>query len=354
MQNAVRVFLLGLLCYSKSYSQIGLANQLLSGSIQDAKAYTQEYLKPVAYLLAHSGGNSGSFAPSDSHLSFEIDCNAIWIPQQYKDFNIQDVGLRDFEITSNNFPAIAQTIAGSGQQLTLQTKAKYREPISTSPYYIEKPIAKLDTPKGFNLSILTQPFLKLSYRWKNYSFQLRGFPKITNHELESSLYSFGFFAEKKLEWNSNNCITISSGMQKTNFSYNPTIYPDSALLSISTSFFPVNYDKQQLLLQSSSIPMEIGWQHTLGKKWSTGLSLAYVLGNAKVALRGNYPLYFSDNSNLFQVIIANISNPFSYSQTFNHARANFRLGYVSEYFFTTLHYSYSEFQSAHLGFGIKI
>ncbi len=312
-----------MLCYSKSYSQIGLANQLLSGSIQDAKIYTQEYLKPVSYLLAYSGGNNGDFTPSNARLSFEIDCNAIWIPQQYKDFNLQEVGLQDFEITSNNFPAIAQTIAGSGQQIVLQTKAKYREPISTSPYYIEKPIAKLATPKGFNLSILTQPFLKLAYRWDNYSFQLRGFPKITNHELESTLYSYGFFIEKKILWNTNNAIKISSGIQKTNFSYNPTIYPESALVNISASFFPVNYDTQKLVLQSSSIPLEIGWLHTLNKKWSAGLGFAYVIGNAKVGLHGNYPLYFSDKSNLFQVIIANISDPFSYSQSYNHVRATF-------------------------------
>lgn len=355
MQSALRVFLICVLYYTKSFSQIGLANQFLSGSIEDGEKYTREYLKPISYLLVFSGGNDISWnTNSEDNIGIELNCNSILIPNKYKDFSFSSVGFENFVTSNTDYAAKLQTIAGNDAQIFLETKSKYRFVTNTSPYYSQKPIAKFKSPQGVDFPFLSQPFLKIGYQWKNFSFIFKGFPRVTYRELDASLISYGSFVQKKVAWDAKNTLYFCTGLQKTQLSYNPNIYPDSALVTISSSVFSVSYDNQQLIMKSTAIPFELGYTRNLNSKWQCGINAAYVIGNSLVALKGNYPLYFSDSSNLYNVIIANVANPFSYTQKYHHLRSNVKIGYAAKYFYSNMMYSYSDFQSYHLSFGLKI
>lgn len=356
------IILYALLVTGTVEAQICTSANFIKGGKNDAEKIISAYLLPVERALCFNGANNNLliFKQKDkTDFRFGIGSNltSSFINSNDFTYDVNNLNLEEFE-PANPQQITAQTIAGSGNTIVLQTKDKYRIPSSTYPFYTNKPILTLNSPEGNNTTNISFPHLNLFAEKQGNFIELKILPafKIENstiglfnvganiqHNLETSLK---FLSEMWLD------VYISVGYNYNRITHYLDIKPDEDDLIFSSQSDNGPYDNQELQIHSKSMPIKLYFVKQISN-FSFSVGSSYNATISKVKMIGNYPVYSTDPANLFQIIATDVSDPFQYTRNFNNFSFEAGVNYQTKRFSIGLKYSHSFYKNIDLSFGYK-
>jgi len=350
----------GLLAAGTIEAQVNTSANFIKGGENDAKKIISAYLLPVERALCFNGANNNMliFKQNDKvdfRFGVGLDITASFVNANDFTYDVSKLNLEEFE-PANPQQTMAQTMAGNENTIVLQTKNKYRIPSTSYPFYSEKPILTLNSPKGKNRTNIPFPLLHLFAEKKSNLIDVKILPafKIENSTL--GLFNVGINiqhnVETSLEFLSNLWfnIYISAGYNYNQITYYLDIKPDETALTFSPQSDNGPYDNQEFQIHSKSIPLKLSMVKQVDN-FSFSLGCAYNATSSEVKMAGNYPVYTADPANLFQIIATDITDPFQYTRTFNKFSVEAGVIYQAKHFLTGLKYTHSYYKNIDLSLG---
>jgi len=331
MKN-IYLILLVVVMATYSYAQVLTSTHFVQASIIDGEKLTKAYLTPLEHTMAfaNSDGNI-NFTISDKKFAFNFGFSVSSISTIGKDktFDVNSIGLTEVEpLDPNN--TIAQTFFGDETSIGMQTKSTYYKP-AFPVGYTEEPIAVFQTAEGSGIGLLPLPVLSASVYAYGTHLSFSGLAKINIPETNGDIYSIGFalqhnlgefikvFADLPVD------ISVLTGYQKTKLSYYLDIKPDETRTELNLQDNGP-YDNQVLTVSTFAIPIEL-----IVSKEINGFNFyaftGYSIQKSSVELKGNYPIYLADPTSTFQVLVEDITDPFSYEQNFNELKGGLGMTY---------------------------
>ncbi|MFH1121816.1 MAG: DUF6588 family protein [Bacteroidota bacterium] len=348
---------------SVAHGQIIQSTRFVKGSISDGEKILMAYLQPLERSFNAIGGSGfvdsrGSFKNKKSVYSIGVQFVGAFSPVSERTYDINDLGLSEFEV-SNSGNTVAQTFAGNSNTVELVTSTSYKTLTTSFPFYASKPLLKLNSPEGTGNALLGLGFLSASVYSGGAEIGLRFMPPLRVPETGAVVYSAGGYL--RVEFNAlvksmqSFPFTVAAliGVQYTRLSLDPELAPESSRTEISLQPDNGPYDTQKFFVSSRAIPVELFIQKRL-KSFVVYAGTGFIFSKSHAALEGNIPLYQTDPSDTFSVIIEDIENPVSYARKSNTAQFNFGLMYFLNSFGMNVGYSISKYQSFFLGCNVSI
>ncbi|MGC8865526.1 MAG: DUF6588 family protein [Bacteroidales bacterium] len=344
-------------------AQMRTAPQFVKGSVDDAVKIIKAYALPVEKSLALNNANN-SLMPllhqelNDLKFGIGLTSSVSIVNSADLTYNIMDLQLTEFE-PADPQRTIAQTYAGSANTIPLQTQQKYYVPSSSFPFYSTRPVLTLNSPEGYGVRIMPYAAFHLFGASHGNLIDLKFIPPIKYSPRNVGLFNISL----QLQYNLNSLFKdldatglkfyLSGGYGYNKVSNYLEIKPNEAGLTFSPSGDKGPYDNQELQLLSVSIPLRFYLFKTSGAV-AIMVGGGYNLLDSKVSLKGNYPIYSTDPTNHFQVIVKDLSDPFSYSRNFNTYALDGGISFTFEKIILGLLYSYSSYSNLNLSFGFTL
>lgn len=359
----VLIFSAGLLMSGQAVAQMSMGPQYVKGSVDDAVKIIQAYALPVEKSLAlNTAGNSlmPYVLQDDQELKMGIGLTSSvsFVSSADLTYDVLDLHLTEFEPADPN-RTIAQTYSGSSSTISLQTKQKYYVPSTSFPFYSTRPVLTLQSPEGYGVRMMPYAALHLFGTAHGSLLDLKFIPPVKYSPRNVGLFNISL----QVQYNLNSLVKsldqtglkfyLSGGYGYNRVSNYLDVKPDEAWLTFSPSGDKGPYDNQELQLQSVSIPLRVNLFKTVGPV-AFMVGGGYNLLDSKVSLKGNYPIYSADPTNHFQIIINDLSDPFSYSRSFNHYALDAGVNYATGRINLGLRYSYSSYSNVDISFGFTL
>ncbi len=349
--------------YGQLFSQISSVGNFIKGGKEDAVKIISAYLLPVEKGMCFNGTNNDmilfkSNAASNLNFGLSFNLTASLVSSDDYTYDVSDLNLTEFEAKDPN-KTIAQTISGNESTIELQTKDKYRVPSNTYPFYTEKPILTLNSPKGKNNTTIPFPVLNMFLEKQGNLLNIKMLPPLKISSKSLGLFNIGINLQHNLEtslrfmsdfWLD---IYISGGYNYNRITYYIDIKPNENSLTFSPTSDNGPYDNQELRIHTVSIPFRLILVKQL-QNFSFALGSGYNITNSKVDMVGKYPIYSTDPTNNFQVIVEDIEDPFQYTRDFNRISLDFGVYYKHKKFFTGIKYTYSYYKNIDLSLGFLL
>jgi hypothetical protein len=341
---------------NSTQAQITNSAIFIKGGKNDAVKIISAYILPIERTLCFNGANNNMLVfknqnNKELNIGLGLDITTSYINNNDNTFDINNLYLDNFE-AKNPDKTIAQTYSGNENTITIQTKDKYRIPSTSYPFYSEKPILSLDSPKGKNKTNIPFPLLHLFAEKSGNLIELKLIPpfKIENstiglfdiginiqHNLETSLkFLSDFFVD----------VYVSGGYNYNRIINYLNIKPNEDAITFSDQSENGPYDNQEFHIVSKSIPLRINFIKSFNKI-SIFASGAYNAMNSLVKMTGKYPVYKTDPTNQFQIII----NDIEYTRDFNKFSLDTGINYQSKNFIIGLKYTHSYYKNIDLSIG---
>jgi hypothetical protein len=358
--NAVYLLILVFFAFGQSYAQVSASANFIKGGKEDAVKIISAYLLPVERALSFDGANNNillfkSNKTSDLNYGIGINLTTSFVNSEDYAFDVNKLNLTEFEAKDPN-KTIAQTIAGNESTIVLQTKDKYRVPSSSYPYYTEKPILTLNSPKGNDNTIIPFAIFNMFVEKQGNFIDVKILPPTKIPSKSLGLFNVGINLQHNLETSLKSMsdfwfdLYVSGGYNYNKVTYYIDIKPNENSLIFSPSSDNGPYDNQELLIHSVSIPLRLNAVKQLNN-FSFSLGSGYNITNSKVEMIGKYPVYKADPSNTFQVIAEDIEDPFQYTRDFNKMLFDFGVNYRLKHFSAGLKYTNSYYNNIDLSLG---
>ena len=352
-KTTILIFLLFL--GTLSFSQIVSSTAFVQGNISDGEKLTKAYLTPLEHAMsfANSDGNI-NFTNSNKKISFYFGVNLAIIGTLKKDltYDVNSLNLKEME-PSNPNQTIAQTYFGDESYIELQSKTTYKDP--NPPFgYTEKPIYKFNTPQG-NSGMLKLPSMNVGIYGYGTHLSINGLVKINIPNTTGTIYSLGASLQHNLNqfikpianWPID--ISILVAYQKTTLDYYLDVKPDETRTELNLSGDNGPYDNQVLTINTKAIPLELIISKKIHNLHLYGFA-GYSIQQSTVELKGNYPIYASDPNNTLKVNVEDISDPFSYQNSFNGTKFGAGAVYQLAFIKFKANTSYSKYILFNFGF----
>ena len=81
--------------------------------------------------------------------------------------------------------------------------------------------------------------------------------------------------------------------------------------------------------------------------------VGYNITSSKVALKGNYPLYYADTYNTAKILVEDITDPFKYNQNYNEFRVDMAVSFQLTVFKLEASYTFANYKAFSFGVGIN-
>ena len=184
-------------------AQIISSANFIKGGKSDAEKIISAYLLPVERALGFNSANNNMLIfkhRNNTKFRFGIgfDLTTSFINRDDFTYNVNNINLEKFE-PANPQQFIAQTFAGNENTIVLQTKDKFRVPSSRYPFYTNKPILTLNTPKGKNQTNIPFPLLHLFAEKKGNLVDLKILPAFKIENSTIGLFNVGINLQHNLE-----------------------------------------------------------------------------------------------------------------------------------------------------------
>ena len=356
MRTLFTIFALLLIIQAKAQ----FSDVILGGSTHDAKKYTQSYLLPLEQGMAASASNGViNFTKSKRKISFNIGfhLSAALTPSSDRSFDINSLNLEEF-IASDPNNTIAQSISGSSQSISIETKETYYKPTIGIPPYKEVPVAQFDSPEGIGVPLSPVPEISAGIYGFGTHLNITFLPSFS-YSKETTLYSYGFSLQHNLEtyikpmqkWPVK--LALAGSYQYTLMEYHLDIQPDNTKIGIEIGAHNGPYDNQKMSVKLYSIPVQLIAYHDFNNLILYA-GAGYNITRSEVALSGNYPIYVADPTDQLKVIVEDVTDPFEYDRSFNHIRIDLGINYIVGFMKFKASYSYSNYQVFNIGLGVNI
>ncbi|MEA1980678.1 MAG: DUF6588 family protein [candidate division Zixibacteria bacterium] len=358
MKTNHRIYIVLILLFAMAvslYGQIINFTEAIQAGISDGEKLIKAYVTPFERSLNTIGGTAYlNFSDTTKESSFYIRINylSVTTPQNERSFDVDELGLEYIKASDPN-NSIAQNFAGNDSTMYLETTNTYRIPTFTFPFYNELPIYKFTSPAGVN-PILSLPFLTVGAHVQETYINIRFLPKLKIPGIDGSISSYGANFQQnmgqfikplgRLPFD----LDFMIGFQYTIISISPNLVPDESKIGIYLQNDNGPYDDQEFNIKSYSIPLELAISKQIKNATIFG-GVVLNIANSKVELLGNYPIYTSDPTNTFQVIVQDISDPFSYTQSYNKLFFNLGLMYRIGPVKLIGEYSFADYNSYNIG-----
>lgn len=359
MKLSLNAFILSLPIFVSS--QVANTTNFIKGGTSDAIKIISTYINPIEKAIAYNGTNNhlniyDSKKEDKFRFGLGINVSAAFINSKDNTYDINELNLSEFE-ASDPTKTVAQTFSGSENSVPLRTKDSYLVTTTNFPFYESKPILELDSPEG--TSIQQIPFTSINgFVEKNGNqLEVRFLPTLTINSADLKVFGFGVSLQHNLgtlikplaeSWLD---IYLSGGYQLNKATYLIDIQPNESLINFASLSANGPYDNQELILTTTSIPLQINFVKTFNH-FSFSLGGGYNLMKSDTRLVGNYPVYASDASDNFQVIVTDIKDPFQYQNQFNKMSLNAGLNFQSKHFVVGFVYNYSYYQTMNLNLAV--
>lgn len=354
------VILFGLLVTGNVDAQINTSANFIKGGKNDAVKIISAYLLPVERALCFNGANNNMyfFKPKDNtgfRVGIGLDITSSYVNSDDFTYDVSKLNLEEFE-PANPQQTIAQTMAGNENTIVLQTKDKYRVPSGSYPFYSEKPILTLNSPEGRSTTNILFPLIHLFAEKQGNLFEVKILPAFKIENSTIGLFDIGVNIQHNLETSLKYLsdmwfdIYLSAGYNYNRITYYIDIKPDEEALTFSPQSDNGPYDNQELQIHSKSIPIKLYLVKQVNN-YSFSIGSGYNATSSEVRMTGNYPVYSTDPSNLFQIIATDITDPFQYTRTFNKFSLEAGVIYQTKHFSAGLKYSHSYYKNIDLSFG---
>lgn len=363
MKIGSKILIVFLLVFGKVNAQISSSANFIKGAGNDALKMVSAYLLPYEKAISLNGANNNMLlfkGSNQSDLQFGVgfDFTSSFIKSDDFTFNVNDLDLETFE-PANPTQVNAQTIAGDESTITLQTKAKYRVPSFSYPFYVEKPILTLNSPKGTGKTSI--PFARFHFfaEKEGNLVEFKILPPMNIQGGSIGIFDVGFNLQHNLETSIESLselwfdIYISAGYNYNRIVYYLDIKPDDQGLTFSAESDNGPYDNQGIQVHSTSIPISLRIAKQMGDFTFSGGSTLNI-ANSKVRMAGIYPVYLSDPLNLFKVVIRDVENPFEYKRSFNKLAFDASISYRTKHISAGFRYTKSYYSNITLALGYLI
>lgn len=295
--------------------------EIIKGSIGDAEKVANAYLLPLERSLNTSAAASIPFLndANGNKLIFRagIKMEFIFAPVTHKTFNLNSLGLEQFQ-PAEPVQAIAQSFAGNDSQIKLQSKAKYKVPQTSFPFYREEALVTLSTLGG-RMNPMILPVFNAGISKMNWAVSFRGSPPVKFSDKSIGFWSAGWAVQyspgKAFDGIKNEAVNLwlLTSVQINRISYYPMLIPDETKTGISLQSSNGPYDNQSLDITAFTIPFRVLLTQQIRKYHVyAGAGLSYQASG--VQLKGRYPVYFADQANLFRIIVKDFTDPFDYNR----------------------------------------
>lgn len=317
------LFTLLIFIFPFANAQIIQSFQFIKGSLHDGEKLMKAYLLPVENSFSTING-SGLIHPEPITKKFSfkvtVDFMEVTAPISDRTYDVNKLQLAEFKLSDPNRP-IAQTFAGGFDSIKLETKSTYRVPTISYPFYTEKPLASFYTPKGITRTI---PFaaIGIAFSTQSNSLAFRVLPPLSLPGIDGKISLVGLTAQTKINklFSSLNHIPfdiiISCGFEKIQLNINPNLKPMNST--------DREYDNQKFFIHSTVIPLQVAiskiFFHNFNVFVNGGKSIAFT----NTGLAGIYPLYKSDPTDSYNIIIDKIKDPIEYAR--NNSALFLKLG----------------------------
>ena len=358
--KAVYLLILVFLFSGQSYAQISSSANFIKGGEDDAVKIISAYLLPVERSMCFNGANNNMFLfksnkTSDINFGLSLNLTSSFVNSDNYTYDVKELNLTDFEVQDPN-KTIAQTVAGNESTIVLQTKDKYKVPSLSYPYYKEEPILTLNSPEGKNSTIIPFAIFNMFAEKQGNIVDVNILPpvKILNNTVK--LFNIGVNLQHNLETSLNFMsdlwfdLYVSGGYNYNTITYYLDVKPDENSLTFSPSSDNGPYDNQKFIIHTVSVPLRLTIVKQL-HNFSFALGGGYNITNSNVKMIGKYPVYETDPSNTFQVIVDDIDDPFKYARDFNKISFDLGVNYRIKHFSAGLKYTYSYYKNIDLTVG---
>jgi len=354
----------GLIMSNIISAQILSSTKTVKGSVNDGMLLTKAYLTPFERGIGSAGSNGFvSFSKSEKTISFNVCVNFVGAitPINERTYNVNTLGLQEIKASDPN-NSIAQTISGNESSIQLETVETYRAIENEGnfwnpPTYVEKPIASFDSPEGSGSSYIALPFINAGIYTFGTHINFRILPKLQIADNKADVFSVGGNIQHNLKQFISPLKDFSVdfnfliGFQKTYFNYYLDVKPDETRFEIKMQDNGP-YDNQVLKINTTSIPFQFIVSKDY-KGFNVYGSIGYNITNSNVSLIGKYPIYYSDPTNTMQILVEDIVDPFSYSQSHNEIRFDVGLQYQISIAKIIASYTFAKYNAFNLGLGIN-
>lgn len=358
------ILLISVTIINVANAQIISSSNAVKGSINDAMKLTEAYLNPFEKSIGSIGSNGFvSFTKNSKKISYNIGANisSTFTPKADRTYNVNTLGLQEIKASDPN-NSIAQSFSGNETSIKLETTQTYTTIENSGgiwgvPSYVEKPISTFNSPKGSGSSYLTLPLLYAGIHGYGTSINFRILPKFKVADNNGDIFSYGASIQHNLKQFITVLeklpvdISILAGFQITNFNYYLDVKPDESRFAIKLQDNGP-YTNQVLEINTFSVPLQLIISKSI-KAFNIYSSLGYNIIRSDVALIGNFPLYYTDPTNTAQILVEDISNPFSYSHNNNQFRLDFGLQYQISIVKINANYSFANYNAFSFGLGIN-
>ncbi len=348
------------IAYGQLHAQISSSANFIKGGKDDAIKIISAYLLPVERGLCFDGANNNMLlfkSDKATDFNFGMSINLTSSLVNYNDFtyNTNELNLTEFEAQDPN-RTIAQTAAGNESTIMLQTKKKYRVPTSSNPFYEEKPILVLKSPKGNDATAISFPVFNFFVEKKGNLIDIKILPPIKISSKSLGLFNIGINVQHNIETSLKSIselwfdLYVSGGYNYNRVTNYLDVKPNESNLTFSPSSNNGPYDNQKLLIHSVSIPLRLNFVKQL-YNFSFSMGGGYNITNSKVELVGKYPVYKADPSDTFQIIVTDIKDPFKYTRYFNKVSFDFGVNYRVKHLSAGLKYTNSYYSNVDFSLG---
>lgn len=360
LEKSAYLMIFVLLVYGQTSAQISSSANFIKGGKDDAVKIISAYLLPVEKALSCNGANNNiqlfkSNKTPDFNFGISLNLTSSFVNSNDYTYDVNKLNLTAFETQSPN-KTIAQTVAGNENTIVLQTKIKYRIPDLNYPFYKEIPILTLNSPKGTNSSVIPFAILNIFIEKQGNLIDIKVLPPIKISSKSLGLFNIGVNLQHNVAtslkfmsdlWFD---LYLSGGYNYNRFTYYLDIKPNESSLTFSPLSDKGPYDNQKILVHSVNIPFRLIVVKQL-KNFSFALGGGYNITNSKVEMVGKFPVYKSDPTNTFQVIAADINDPFQYTRDFNEISFDIGVNYRLNHFVSGLKYTYADYKNLDLSLG---
>jgi len=340
-------------------AQVLQSTNFIKGGISDAEKVMKAYLSPLENGIGVTASQSNTIlfkgeSTSKWKFGLSLSIEGTIVNAKDKSYDFNDLNLEEFH-TSDPSKTTGQTISGNDQTISLESNNTYKSPSVQFPFYTEKPILRLNSPKGIDLGVI--PFARLHFvaEKEGNLIELKFLPSIKFSQNTVGVFAIGASIQHNLETSFSALkdfpvdFYIKTGYDYSRIRYFLDIKPDENELSFSNPIDEVEYEDQVFQMSSTSVPIQISVVKPI-RKFSFALSTGYNIVLSSVELKGNYPVYSSDPTNSFNVTVDNFRDPIHYKRNFDHFFIGVATTYRSDHFNLSLKYNHSKYKNLGVSF----
>lgn len=355
------IFLFILLCFQFHVSgQIDATALFIKGFQDDAEKIVSTYLDPFQKCIALSGQNNNllvfkSDRTTKWRFGFGLDLSTSIVNRTDYTYDINKLDLQEFELVDPE-RNIAQTIAGSNESVQLKMKKGHLIPLSEAPFISLVPILTLDSPKGAQVNFMTFPLLHFMTEKNGNTIEFKYFPKIRDQKYDTEVYNIGFGMQHNLEtslrfmknfWFD---IYVSGGYNFNRLAYFLEVKPTEYFLSFSLESDKGPYENQEFQLSTENLPIRLNLVRQV-KKVSFTIGSSYCFSKSIIRMIGNYPIYYANEANQFQILVKDIKDPLNIVKRYDQLAVEAGFSYRSKHFVFGLNGVFSYYKNINMSFG---